>query len=61
MTALARRLAKLETGSGEMPMHEDWLELLEDRSPEKVAAFEARFPRHADSPTSKFLATLVGD
>lgn len=58
MIAIARRLFKLEAGSGEMPMVEDWLDLLEDRSPDRIAAFEARFPRHFASPTAIFLDKL---
>lgn len=56
MTARSR-IAKLELSTAE-PTHEDWLEVLDDPSPEAIDAFVARFPLHARSPTAKFLDGL---
>ncbi|WP_426046069.1 hypothetical protein [Brevundimonas sp. TWP3-1-2b1] len=58
MTARSR-IAKLETGNGQTPIHEDWLELLEDPSPENQARFEARFPRSNESAVARFLDSLA--
>lgn len=58
MNALTRRLAKLEAGSGEGPTMEDWLDLLDDSSLERIVAFEARYRRHLESPTATHLTAL---
>ncbi|WP_426039463.1 hypothetical protein [Brevundimonas sp. DC300-4] len=58
MTARSR-IAKLETGDGQTPIHEDWLDLLEDQSPENKARFEARFPLSIESAVARFLDSLA--